>query len=415
MKKQIDEEEDFIENSEKKLLIKKIWIVRIFGIIIACSLIFSVTFVSYTLTSAPDNIQTAIGYNGTFSNYFLLTTINNKPLYGFILACILFAYFLVLLSLWFSCFFALYMTKRKGPEIRSWCIIRICFFCCSLSCMKGMGMAPPSTRVTKDTQPGDYSEDYDGVKNYGSIQGASSISMNTDKNLKNSTEEDLPKEEYNPFDTDSFKRREKHSTFHGWGNQKRGIMGGDQGVYPRPDPFNIVEENNPSNLQTSKTDENIPRPKPKSRTTSMSTDPAKSNASLPNFSAAGGAPGKLQQPPGRQTSDPLASRSMEEFPREIMINPEYRSLLDTATRHIRLISHQKKKLEEEYYTEFTVATDIPPYNPPKIPPESSNSPPSRYSRDEFETSSDNDFDYDGAPASPTGSEKDMLKGKDKKK
>jgi len=392
--------------ARKKLLIKKIWIVRIFGIIIACSLIFSVTFVSYTLTSAPDNIQTAIGYNGTFSNYFLLTTINNKPLYGFILACILFAYFLVLLSLWFSCFFAVYMTKRKGPEIRSWCIIRVCYFCCSLSCMKGMGLAA-SSRATKDVQPGDFSEDYDGLKNYGSIQGVSSISMNTDKNLKNSIEDDLSKEEYNPFDTASFKRREKHSTFHGWGNQKRGsTMGGDKGVYPRSDPFNI-EENNPSNIQTSKTDENIPRPKPKSRTTSIST----ANSSLPNLSAAGGAPGKLQpQPPGRQMNDPLASHSMEEFPREILINPEYRSMLDLAARQIRLISHQKKKQEEEEKeTEFKIATEIPP--------EISNSPITRerYSRDEFESGSDADFDYDGAPASPTGSEKDMLRGKEKKK
>jgi hypothetical protein len=28
-------------------------------------------------------------------------------------------------------------------------------------------------------------------------------------------------DEYNPFDTDSFKRRERHATFHGWGKKSQ--------------------------------------------------------------------------------------------------------------------------------------------------------------------------------------------------
>jgi hypothetical protein len=291
--------------------------------------------------------------------------------------------------------------------------------------MKGMGIQRAGTRTTKDVQHSDYSEDYDPMKNYGSIQGVtwevSSISMSTDRNLKNvvvkkqpdttTTDDDFPKEEYNPFDTDSFKKRERHSTFHGWGNQKRGAvtsstMGQDKGVLSRPDPFNI-EENQTSSaagnvIKTSKTDDNIPRPvKPRSRTTSTSTnDPTKANASLPNLSAAGGAQGKGPQPAGQQ-GDPFASRSMDVFPRELMINPEYRSLLDTASRHIRLISNQKKKQEEEEKR----STDIPSVT--------SISPPGRHTRDEF-SGSDGDWDdYDAAPASPTGSEKDML-NKDKK-
>jgi len=289
--------------------------------------------------------------------------------------------------------------------------------------MKGIGITSASARTTKDVHShSDLSEDYDGLKNYGSIQGTvpwevSSISMSTDRDLKkinpvnkqvDPTEDNLPKDEYNPFDTDSFKKRERHSTFHGWGNQKRATgstLGQDKGVFQRPDPDNVVVSTSPSgNILTSKTDDNIP-PKPKSRTSSISTDPTKGNASLPNLSAVpgkGGAPGKGQQPAG-QSSDPFASRSMDVFPKELMINPEYRSLLDTASRHIRLISHQKKKQEEEKATDIPSVTSISPR---------------RLSRDtDFESGSESDdFNYDGAPASPTGSDKDMLnKGKEKKK
>jgi len=132
---------------------------------------------------------------------------------------------------------------------------------------------------------------------------------------------------------------------------------------------------------------------------SASKDPSKSNTSanaslpvLPTPSASQNK-GSLSNLPQPQQNE--GSRSMDVFPRELLFNPEYRSLLDTASRHIRLLSN-KKKQEEQQGTDIPSVTSIPPSY--------------RYSRDsDFDSGSD--WEYEVATGSPgsLGSDKDYLK------
>jgi hypothetical protein len=104
----------------------------------------------------------------------------------------------------------------------------------------------------------------------------------------------------------------------------------------------------------------IPQRKPRASVSSI--DKTSRNAESPNNISIGSLPvlpsvpvrknsnkrSNTQSNTSQQTQnpdDPLVSRSMDVFPREIFINPEYRTLLDAATRHIRLLSNHKKKQE----------------------------------------------------------------------
>jgi len=192
-------------------------------------------------------------------------------------------------------------------------------------------------------------------------------------------------DEDSPFDTDAYRRRERHSTFHGFGKPNR------------PDHAELIKsEQTPSNkdpLLRRQASNPTESDRPKSRSSSMAQlNPAAVDHSLPDLVPKIGPTNSYSQ----HLNDPL-SRSMDVFPREIMINPEYRTLFDAATRHIRLLS-QKKKQEEQ-------GTDIPAVT--QIPPSSSSNHASR--DDEFESGSEN-WEYDGGYSpSSVGSEKEFLR------
>jgi hypothetical protein len=262
------------------------------------------------------------------------------------------------------------------------------------------------------------------------------------------------KEEYNPFDTDSFRRRERHATFHGWGNktqkpqspsqseQQKDILSSFKRLVkmeekPQPPPTVLTPAQKDVHslqdlrvqalLKQQQQDPHTPEkpieilptslPQRKPRASVSSIDKTSRNMNSPN-NTIGSLPVVPTVPVRRnsnkrsnpnndsntsqpQNNDNSLSRSMEVFPREILINPEYRTLLDSATRHIRLLSNHKKKQE--------TANDIPSVADSPSPKQQQTV---RLSRDSDFDSETSDWEYDVAYSpgslSSASSEKDFL-------
>jgi len=180
----------------------------------------------------------------------------------------------------------------------------------------------------------------------------------------------------NPFDRESFKRREKHATFNGRSRSSESI-----------DPFQEqkeilstfkrrIPEDNP---QSSETPE-LPRPEErKTRSRSNSTNNSKrSSGTLSNNVPLSSPRSRTPSRTDSNQNDSL-TRSLDQLPSELLINPEYRRLLDTATRHIRILAHQKKAQEND---ETFPANSVLNQNPTEVD-------------DEFVSVSEDDFEYDG--------------------